>query len=392
MSQSAAKPSAAFEAGPSRWTADQLRGLDEAALPAIPHIWPQHVVDILPGFQLWDCWPFETADGAVVQLDGGWTPWVIMAAPRDLHPDARHHVARLRLLVERKGTWRDCGFLLPDGLAPGSREWAGSTLYDPASRRVTLFFTAAGIRDEATVTMAQRLFQTSGTLAISDGLPAVTGWSAPLESVTADGTHYMVVDQADGQPGAIKGFRDPFHFRDPADGAHYLLFTASTPDRSASHNGLIGVARSTSDTLDSWMLLPPLLSANGLNNELERPMMRVVDGRYYLFWSTQRSVFAPDGPSGPTGIYGMVADGFSAPYRPLNGHGLVAPNPADEPKQCYSWWVTAELVAAGFVDHWGLAGGAVPTADDRDYISRFGGVPAPHFSITVDGNRAWVIR
>lgn len=119
-------------------------------------------------------------------------------------------------------------------------------------------------------------------------------------------------------------------------------------------------------------------------------MLRVRDGRYYLFWSTQRRTFDPAGPTGPNGLYGMVAQRLAGPWQPLNGTGLVAPNPPEEPFQTYSWWVMDSLEVVGFIDHWGLQGRSL-----EDYpelvISQFGGVPAPRFRIALDGETAQIV-
>lgn len=372
----------------SAWTPAQVAGIAHQVLPAIPLICAGDLHDALPGFQLWDCWPFETPDGQTVDL-AGWTPWVVMCAPREVHPDLRHDIARLRLMLERDGEWRDCGYLLPDGLNPGSREWAGSTVYDAASGRVTLFYTATGRRGDTGRSFEQRLFQTSGRLDRTGALPRVAGWSAPVESVAADGRRYVIVNQTVGEPGFIKGFRDPFHFRDPADGAHYLLFTASDATAQSAFNGVVGLARASGPGLTGWQLLPPLVSASGVNNEMERPVLRLHAGRYYLFWSTQRRTFDPAGPTGPNGLYGMVAERLVGPWRPLNGTGLVAPNPAEEPFQTYSWWVMDNLEVAGFVDHWGLKGRSLAEQPEL-VVSQFGGVPAPRFRIALDGETAQI--
>mgnify|MGYP000045850640 FL=1 len=261
---------------------------------------------------------------------------------------------------------------------------------DPATGQVTLFYTATGRRGDTGRSFEQRLFQTSGMLEHVDGLVRVVGWSDPVESVAADGQHYVIVNQSVGQPGFIKGFRDPFHFRDPADGTDYLLFTASDAGSDAAFNGVVGVARASCAGFAEWSLLPPLVSANSVNNEMERPVLRVQDGRYYLFWSTQRRTFDPAGPTGPNGLYGMVADRLSGPWRPLNGTGLVAPNPAQEPVQTYSWWVMDNLEVAGFIDNWGLAGRSL--ADQPELVvSTFGGVPAPRFRIALDGDSAQIV-
>lgn len=373
----------------SRWLPEQVAAIAQQQVPAIPVIGAADVHDALPGFQLWDCWTFETPQGATVVLDG-WTPWVVMCAPRAVHPDLRHDIARLRLMLERDGVWRDCGFLLPEDLNPGSREWAGSTVYDTASGRVTLFYTATGRRGDTGRSFEQRLFQTSGKLELAGDTVLVTGWSEPVESVAADGQTYVIVNQTVGEPGFIKGFRDPFHFRDPADGADYLLFTASDPASSSSFNGVVGLARASGPDFTGWTLLPPVVSAAGVNNEMERPVLRVHGGRYYLFWSTQRRTFDPAGPTGPNGLYGMVAERLAGPWQPLNGTGLVAPNPAEEPVQTYSWWVTDELEVAGFIDFWGL-GGLDPALYPELALKQFGGVPAPRFRIALDGETAQIV-
>jgi levansucrase len=373
----------------SCWTAEQVAALSRGDFPEIPLINAQDATRIFKDLMLWDLWPVEHFDGSPLVVDG-WEVWIIMCAPNTLHPDKRHDVARLRLTQYRDGEWRDCGNLLPEELNPGSREWAGSSVYDPSSQAITLFFTATGRRGEVQPSFEQRLFQTSGTLSFNNGCATVSNWSTPVENVVADDAHYIVTRHNQGEPGFIKGFRDPFHFRDPADGRDYVLFTASLKGSDSSFNGVIGIARAAAGDLQNWEILPPLVSANGLNNEMERPVLRAVEGRYYIFWSTQKRTFAPDGPAGPNGLYGMVADSLFGPYRPINGSGLVVANPVAEPLQSYSWWVTQDLIVAGFVDHWGLQGRSLSEFPEL-VVSQFGGTPAPRFRIALDGDQAQII-
>jgi levansucrase len=381
-----------FEASKSRttrWTAAHVATLDSDAIPQMPIIGAADVKPAMPSLMLWDMWPVQLHDGSTFVVDG-WEVWVIMSASRDLHPDARHDVARLRLAMFRDGEWRDCGDLLPEELNPGAREWAGSTVYDPATGAVTLFYTATGRRGETARSFEQRLFQTTGRLEIANGTISTTDWTTPFENVVSDDHHYVVAREAEGRPGFIKAFRDPYHFRDPADGKDYLLFTASAKASQSEFNGVIGIAVARDDGFAEWQLLPALLSADELNNEMERPVLRVHNGLYYAFWSTQRRTFAPDGPSGPNGLYGMVAETLFGPYRPLNGSGLVAANPLEEPLQTYSWWVTQDLEVAGFIDHWGLKGRSLENNPDL-VISQFGGTPAPRFRIALNGDKAHII-
>ncbi|RZM06642.1 MAG: CocE/NonD family hydrolase, partial [Sphingomonas sp.] len=119
----------------------------------------------------------------------------------------------------------------------------------------------------------------------------------------------------------IKGFRDPGYFRDPADGAEYLLFVGSAGWLDAIFDGVIGAARREGDR---WVLTPPLIEAVGTNSEMERPHIVVADGRYYLFWSTQAmdTVLASQLLKVPTLIVGGLWDqediyGAPAVYRAL---------------------------------------------------------------------------
>jgi levansucrase len=118
--------------------------------------------------------------------------------------------------------------------------------------------------------------------------------------------------------------------------------------------------------------------------------MVVRDGHYYLFWSTQRRTFDPAVQAGPNGLYAMVADRLRGPYRPVNGNCLIAGNPAAEPTQGYSWWVTGEGEVWSFIDHWGMAGRSF---DQHPELLRqqFGGTPAPRFRLAFAGDRVTII-
>lgn len=379
-------------AASSPWLAAHVAPIDtmaegDRARLTIPLIDPADLPPILPGIDLWDLWPLQNADGSTALVDGA-SLWFVLSAPVLPDPEERHHIARIRLMRHHDEAWQDCGNALPDGLNPGSREWAGSALFHPETGKVTLFYTVAGWPGEAKPSFAQRLFATTGDLLTGDGLPRIDNWSTPSELFEADQHHYMLVNQREGAPGFIKGFRDPAHFQD-SDGTLWMLFTGSLAQSTHAFNGCIGIARAQDESLTHWTLMPPLITADGLNNEMERPVMIRHDGRYYLFWSTQRKVFAPNGPSGPNGLYGMVADRILGPYQPLNGTGLVAGNPEQGPYQSYSWWVDADLFVYGFADLPGIAlGGQV---DDPSWRrSHFAGTPAPVFHIALDGARARV--
>jgi levansucrase len=364
--------------GASRWTAHGY-----ADPPVLPRITAADVAPILPGIDLWDCWPLAHEDGRSVVREGR-TWWFFLSAPAQPDPLDRHALARIRLLSRGAEGWRDHGPALPDGLNPGAREWAGSAVLGDDGETVTLFYTVAGRRD-GPPSVEQRLFAATGRF----GAQGIDQWQAPREIVVADGVRYVLDRQeiAHPEPGTIKAFRDPAWFRDPATGAAHVVFTASAAWSEDPHNGVVGIATREGDR---WVLGDPLVEAIGVNNELERPCLVHRDGRYYLFWSTQRHTFGPAAVAGPNGLYGAVADSLCGPWRMVNGNGLVAANPLDEPTQSYSWWVTGEDEVWSFIDYWGMAGRSL--AEHRELLrSQFGGTPAPVFRLRYQGDRVLIL-
>lgn len=365
------------------WSAHAVAAIADTPIRTSPLIDPAAGKPILPGFDLWDYWPVQERNGSTAQIAGG-TLNMLLSAPILPNPDQRHAIARLRLMHQTPAGWRDLGPVLPDGLSPGSREWSGSAIVSPAHDRVTLYFTAAGHRDEAEVGFDQRMFECSATLEIRDGVPRLTDWTTPVESIVADGVIYTREMAGGGAIGTIKAFRDPAWFRDPVDGAEYLVFAASLAQSPSPWNGAVGLARREGDR---WELRSPIISADGVNNELERPHLVHHHGRLYCFWSTQQKVFARPGPAGPNGLYGMVAERIVGPWAPLNGTGLVFANPATAPIQAYSWQVLGDLSVINFIDRPGLTEEPTDSAIARRH---FGGTPAEPLQLALNGNRAWL--
>ena len=367
------------------WTAGDLAGLSLHSANTIPAFALDSGARV-PGFDLWDMWPIEHADGRLPRFNGA-ALWMVLAATVEPDPDSRHMVARIYLASETRGQWTLHQPVFPDGFTPGDREWSGSAVLDDSGTRLTVYFTAAGRRDVPGPSLEQRLFEASCSFAATDSGFDLSDWSEPAETVVADGIDYMVANQTEGRGGEILGFRDPGYFRDPVTDRAYLFFTGSCARSPSRWTGNIGVAEQ--DAADTWQILPPVFSATGVNNELERPHMRVRDGMYYLFWSTQAKVFA-EGLLAPTGLYGAVAPLPLGPFTLLNGTGLVAGTPPECPAQEYSWWVMDDLQVVGFADYPGIADMAQIT-DAEQRRAHFAGYPAPFFRIALEGATARVI-
>lgn len=358
------------------WTADCVRKITDSHIPRIPIIEENGPATLDAGRVYWDMWPIQDQDGFVASIHGR-ELWMALTAPDRGDPGLRHFEAKIRLIERKSGKWFDLGDVLPEFAVDYEREWAGSAVTD--GEGISLYFTAAGTH-ERPGGYQQRLVEAHATIG-PDGLP--NAWTAPRVSISEYASEYMLADAHEGEAGKIKAFRDPAYFRDPADGREYLIFTASLAGTGSDYNGAVGIACRTEG---GWKLLPPLIHADAVNNELERAHAVYHEGSYYVFWVTQRSTFAPGLKDAPNGLYGMVSDTLFGEYRPLNGSGLVLANPDEEPLQSYSWFVTRDLLVSSFVDFSGLKGEPLP-ADPDEANRLFGGVPAPLLKLTIDGDR-----
>lgn len=362
------------------WTAGHVASIDGQTISTAAPIGPGDFHRVAPELDIWDAWPLQHPDGRPAVLAGDRVLWFALGAPRFPDPDTRHAHARIHLLLQAGRQWTDLGPALPQSHSPGSREWSGSAVLE-AGGGVTLYFTATGRRGEQAPTFEQRIFSATCQLDLTGTWPRLCGWGDLAEAVLRDPAYYMASDSGGAAVGAIKAFRDPAYFRDPADGAEYLLFAGSAATSDSAYNGVIGAARADAGVAGGWRTLAPLVSADRLNNELERPHAIVHQGAYYLFWSTQNHVFDPAGPTGPTGLYGVVGSSILGPWRPLNGTGLVFANPPVAPRQAYSWLVLPDLSVTSFVDDWG--NGPVPEGPRR-----FGATFAPWLRLALSDDRA----
>ncbi|WP_271076996.1 glycoside hydrolase family 68 protein [Aurantiacibacter sp. MUD61] len=363
----------------SAWSVEALRTLRLDGTNQSVIIGEAEAGPMSPDLDVWDSWPLADPSGAPIEWRGG-ELWFALAVDRSDDPETRHHLARIHHFHRLGDRFEHLDQTLSREFAPGARQWSGSARYEKGI--VTLFFTAAGQKGDVSLSYQQRIFVTEASL--TEGT-IFSEWSTPVEIIEADGEIYRPADQNEGEPGKIKAFRDPSHFRDQ-DGKNYVLFTGSSASNPSAHDGVIGIAAQQNE--GDYHLLPPLIEATGVNNELERPHIVEHAGALYLFWSTQRGVFAP-GIEAPTGLYGATAPSLAGPWRLLNGHGLVVANPAERPTQAYSWWVLPDLRVASFVDYWGPEDPSVPEGESRR--ARFGGTFAPFIRIALDGARSTVV-
>lgn len=388
---------------PTAWTRSQAAGLERADRTVAPIIYPAPS-DPFDGWHIWDTWPVRTRDGTIAEIDGN-RIIVSLTTEDSLLPGKRHDLAELHYFYSRDGRrWTHGGPVFDDG-AYGSRQWAGSALYDDGDLNV--FYTASGSRGESELTYTQRIAGAEGGHVTAspdgEGITIVGDWRHEV-LLEPDGTFYEREDQSRGM---IYTFRDPWFFEDPETGETILLFEANTPVQAGSDrcggdsvqqefNGSVGMAVSASGDPMDWELRAPLVDAVCVNQELERPHVAYRNGSYYLFVSSHKHTFAP-GIEGFDGLYGFVADDLAGPYRPINGHGLVATNPANAPFQAYSWIAylhREELLVASFFNYYDYVGESldgIAALPETEQLRRFGGTLAPTLRIQLDGDRTRIL-
>ena len=279
---------------------------------------------------VWDTWPMTGLDTKPITLQG---------LERDLlaRRPARRAVrrpprwARIGYFYSRDGqSWEYGGRPVPAAqLAFGSREWAGSAAL--TGDQLNVFYTASGGDDVAAGENA-RTRATARARVAAGSVPTRTASGSPgfrNQPIIAEpeGELYQTLDQSRGGPDHLRvprSVRVPRSRRRPGlpavRGQHRRAAGTHTcgprelgpvppghtvPPDARFFTGNIGLARATRANLRRWELLPPLLSANCVNQQTERPHLVIQDGAYYLFTISHMFTFAP-GLTGPDGLYGFL--------------------------------------------------------------------------------------
>jgi levansucrase len=264
---------------------------------------------------VWDTWPLTRLTTRTATYKG-WHVIFSLTAPRSVPFGDRHWYAKIGYFYSRDAkSWKYGGDLFKPGTSFGSREWAGSTAL--VGDKVYSFYTASG-RDNGGVDpndALQRLAQATGKIHADSKRVWFSGFKDHRIIAEADGKLYQTLQQSQAGP-IIYAFRDPFVFRDPRDRRIHLLFEGNTggvagtyrctkrdigdvpaghevPEDAKYYTGNIGLATADSGSMNTWRLQPPLLSANCVNQQTERPHLVIRNGKYYLFTISHKSTFAP---------------------------------------------------------------------------------------------------
>ena len=405
------------------WAPDAAASIERTEQTTMPQIVQATLEPVVANHWIWDAWPLRDPDGQVAEFEG-WTILFGLSAEitEGRVPGDRHGLATWRMMGAPTdgpdaGEWVDLGPVWSDGEALGGRQWAGSSVFDPDTGRITMYYTALGdlpSGNELTAGPAtdpyedvnwtggsnvsggpnrQEMVEVSADLVMDDGRPALRNMGEHTIILTADGEIYRTAEQA-AELDSPYIFRDPWWYRDPESGREYILFSASPAFLTdASAGGVVGLA--ARNEAGDWAPLQPVLAAPGVNNQLERPHLVVEGDLTYLFVSTHGFSFL-DGLDAPPGLYGFVSDqGLGGRFEALNESGLVLANPAGAEQQAYSWVVLPSGEVLSFANYFDLeaVGGLTGIADQSVEWQRdhFGGTLAPLVPIRLNGDTTTVL-
>lgn len=393
---------------PSLWTREDALKIKLDAEETTNSLVPTDFPIMSDELFIWDTMPLVDKAGKVVSVDG-WKVIFTLAAPRhwdrlDENGDYqikedwenRHGDARIYYWYSKSGSdWIFGGRVMEEGVSPTSREWAGTPVLENAEGDISLYYTC--------VTPGATIAKVKGKIHTSEYDVSLSNFTKVKCLFEADGKFYQNEEQ-----NPYWNFRDPCPFIDPKSGKRYMLFEGNVAGQRGAQvvdewdqgevpeandvagtvtyqAGCIGIAEALDSKGDKWRLLPPLITAKGVNDQTERPHIRFKEGKVYIFTISHRYTYAPlldvePGKTGPDGVYGFVADSLFGEYRPLNQSGLVLGNPEGAPFQTYSHYVMDNGLVTSFID-------SVPmdkATTGLDY--RIGGTLAPTSVISLEGD------
>lgn len=451
--QEAYDPESDFTAKWTRADARQIKRMSDPAAPSrensmpaevtMPTV-PQDFPDMSNGeVWVWDTWPLTDEDGNQYSVNGHEIIFSLVA-DRSLGFDERHHYAKIGYFSRpagipaderpENGGWTYGGLVFDEGVTgeifedqsfTHQTQWSGSARIFKGGE-IKLFFTDVAFYRNADGSNIKpydpRIALSVGKVHTNKNGVFFTGFDKVHDLLKADGVYYQT-----GEQNEFFNFRDPFTFEDPANpGETYMVFEGNTamPREEAycteedlgyqdgdpyaetveevNASGApyqianVGLAKATNKELTEWEFLPPVLSANCVTDQTERPQYVFKDGKAYLFTISHRGTYAA-GIDGPEGVYAFVGDGIRSDFQPLNnGSGLALGNPTNlnfaggQPFapdynqhpghfQAYSHYVMPGGLVQSFID-------TIGTHDD--FVR--GGTLAPTVKIDLDGDTSAV--
>lgn len=333
---------------------------------------------------VWDSWAVQNPRTKMVENWNGYQLAVAMMGVPGVNDN------HLYLVYNKYGdnnlqNWKNAGSIFGYGLDELTQQWSGSAIVN-SDGSIQLFYTQVDTRDGGTN------HQKIASITLNLGHDNENVWIKSTENdqviFEGDGYHYQTYDQwkATNRGADNIAMRDA-HIVEEEDGSRYLVFEASTgtehyqgenqiydwnnyggdanfkvksllqilnnddiTSRATWANAAIGILKLTNDEKKPQVekLYTPLVTANMVSDEIERPSLVKLDGKYYLFaasrlnrGSNDDAWYAANKAIGDNVVMvGYVSDNLLSGYKPLNNSGVVltASVPADWRTATYSYY------------------------------------------------------
>jgi levansucrase len=370
---------------------------------------------------VWDSWPLQNPDGTVAEYKGYHIVFAMSGS------------SQLYLFYQKIGdtsinSWQNAGRVFAgenlssssdEHLKNQNQEWSGSAY--KIGNEVRLFYTGVDTDHPDGHTGNEQVLTTAkiDIDASYSGLE-VSDIEDHKSIFSGDGKMYQNFSQFQNGSGDNHCLRDPHYVED--NGRKYLVFEGNTGTANgyqeyrslfnkayyggddayfnSSKNSLL--ARTDRDSVikanaaigiielnDDYTLktvMKPLVTANLVTDEIERPNVVKINGKWYLFTITKGYTQRVDGfPSDNTYMLGYVADNLTGPYKPLNKTGLVLVGDEDFNSRTYTYAYYGMPVSSG-------SNNLLITSymTNRNISSTQHSTFAPSFLLTVNGDQTQV--
>lgn len=382
----------------SHWTREQACSFKANVANTFPEFDNTKIKAFMDGFDIWDSWFALDENGELASIEG----FHVLCALGLKKIDNRK-IARINYFYSKDGhSFTPGGLLFTRRLYNDIQEWSGSTILRNDGRVQTFYTTAMGHTRDGIWQTFQRLATAIQRPSVANG---VLTFSTPEYHdllLEPDGVFYQKVDQADDAELRMPTlhnrnygndqvnnlcFRDPFFFKDPATQKNYLLFEANTGPKNDAEgtvrrdyigsddfepnyrptvddlkaNGCVGIAEFIDDQYTKVSLMPPLLTANLVTDEIERITVIYRDNSYYLFCVTHgnKMTILDDMFINRDILLGFKAPSLFGPYSALNGSGVIVQQKSEGPmytaqannhQYVYSWNVLPDLSVLSYAN------------------------------------------
>ncbi len=428
----------------TRWTYEQYAGvakkmIDQDAQYRVPYFNAKKIKNMLATvtrdaqtgqvaeLEIWDSWPVQDAKtGRVVNYKGYQLMIAMMGIPQQ--NDAHIYLLYNKYNDNNLNHWKCAGPIFGFNAKSTDQEWSGSATVNKDGS-IQLFYADVDTRENtnhqkiATVNLKLKVNKKKNTISIAkrshrhvlfegDGYHYQTykQWKSTNKGadnvamrdahvISVGGQRYLIFEASTGSNN-YQGENQVYNWKNyggtPKQSLQNFLKVTANDDmksRATWANAAIGIIHLTKNENNPKVaeVLPPLVNSLMVSDEIERPNIIPMNGKYYLFATTRLNRGTGDDlwqqadakVGDNVAMLGWVSDHLTYGYKPLNGDAavLVASVPFNWRTSTYSYYAVPvkgnkkEVLVTSYMTNRGFASGP----NKRSTM-------APAFLVRIDGD------